>query len=80
MNFLILAAAGSGQRFGRDFPKQFSYLDNRPLYQHSLMVLAPLCASGRIVVPTEWVSRIEPELESLFSGNRFQAIAGGATR
>ncbi len=80
MNYLILAAAGTGARFGSEIPKQFQSLDGRPLYLHSLATIEPFCQSGAVVVPPDWVERVRRELESLSWKERFQVVAGGAER
>lgn len=35
-NFALIIAGGSGNRMGQDIPKQFMYLENRPIIIHTL--------------------------------------------
>ena len=38
----VIVAAGRGNRFGSDIPKQFVLLNNKPVLQHSMEVFAAL--------------------------------------
>ncbi|MFQ5737549.1 MAG: 2-C-methyl-D-erythritol 4-phosphate cytidylyltransferase [Acidobacteriota bacterium] len=61
---LILAAAGSGSRFGSHVPKQFLYLHDTPVYQHALTPFVSLCSPLVVVVPSAWKHRVSRELQS----------------
>ncbi len=77
---LILAAAGSGTRFGSLVPKQFVPFQGRPLYQASLLRFAPVVAEAVVVVPADWVDAIQAELDSLGLVCQARAVAGGRER
>ncbi len=80
MNFLILAAAGSGTRLESQVPKQFHELEGKPLYQHSLWMLDSLCAEAIVVVPGAWLARVGSEVSRLSWADRVRVIEGGRTR
>ena len=73
----VLLAAGSGQRFGSDVPKQFIPLGGKPLFLHALH---QLCESQFfeeicVVVPTDWIKWTEQQVKN------FALVAeGGNTR
>lgn len=79
----IVAAAGSGARFGGAVPKQFLPLGGRPVVAHAMAALA---ASGRIeafvlVVPAGAEERCRREVVEPFGlGGATEVVAGGAER
>jgi 2-C-methyl-D-erythritol 4-phosphate cytidylyltransferase len=78
----ILAAAGSGERFGADRPKAFVRLGDRPLLAESLERLDASDWVDAIVVaaPPEWE---EPSIllaEELGCSKVSSCVTGGATR
>ncbi len=77
---LILAAAGSGTRFGSPVPKQFIPWAGRPLYQASLLRFARFIAEASVVVPSDWVGLIQGELDALGLSSQARAVAGGRER
>ena len=60
---LILAASGSGTRFGTDVPKQFLPFDGRPLYLHALSRFSGFVGRAVVAVPATWVERVEKEVQ-----------------
>lgn len=77
---LILAAAGSGSRFGSTVPKQFLPLAGRPLYQASLLRFAGVVSEVVVVVPADWLERVQRELTALELPCPARAVAGGKER
>ncbi len=77
---LILAAGGSGNRFGSPVPKQFLPLGGRPLYQASLLRFRPFVSEAVVVAPSDWVDRVREELDSLDLPWPARAVAGGRER
>jgi len=55
---LVLAAAGTGSRFGSDIPKQFIPLEGKPLYLHALECFSPFFDSAVIVLPEGWKEKV----------------------
>lgn len=60
---LVLAAAGTGSRFGSETPKQFLLHQGRPVYLRSLDVFVPFVAEAVIVVHHDWIARVKEDLE-----------------
>ena len=77
----IIAAAGSGERFGADIPKALIQLGNRTLLEHAVAALAPVVDSAGLdrvfnvlrqpytEEPTNWSRRYKANLEKLASGD-----------
>ncbi len=80
MSFLVLAAAGTGSRFGSGIPKQFLPLDGRPVYLHGLATLREHCRGGVVVVPRGWVREVRREVAKLGWPGGLEVVAGGAER
>lgn len=80
MTGLVLAAAGSGSRFGSEIPKQFLEFDGRPLFLHSLNRLLPFVEQAVVVVPPLWKDRMTAVLSSLDLKGRVLLEGGGKTR
>lgn len=64
---LILAAAGSGARFGGSIPKQFLAWEGTPLLVRALRAFEPHCDEAVVLVPAGW----EAKAESLIRGCPF---------
>ncbi|MGA0866849.1 MAG: 2-C-methyl-D-erythritol 4-phosphate cytidylyltransferase [Candidatus Nanopelagicaceae bacterium] len=71
----IIAAAGSGERFGADRPKAFVQLAGRTLLEHAFLSLSPVVDEIVIAVPSGW----EAEVKNLV-GESAKVVRGGATR
>jgi 2-C-methyl-D-erythritol 4-phosphate cytidylyltransferase len=78
----VVAAAGSGERFGADRPKAFVRLGNRPLLAESLERLEASGWVDAIVVaaPPGWEEPVILLAEELACGKVNAAVTGGATR
>jgi 2-C-methyl-D-erythritol 4-phosphate cytidylyltransferase len=80
---VILAAAGEGRRLGSRLPKALVPLAGTPLFLYSLRTFAglPFVREIAIVLPPEWVGRIQKQL-----GRRLETlkvttlVPGGARR
>jgi len=77
---LILAAAGSGSRFGSSVPKQFLPLDGVPIYFHSLDIFEPLVNQAVIVVPSRWKDQVYQETRDSWGADRIRVEEGGEHR
>ena len=71
----IIAAAGSGERFGADRPKAFVQLAGRTLLEHAFLSLSPVVDEIVIAAPSGW----EAEVKNLV-GESARVVRGGATR
>ena len=77
---LVLVAAGRGQRFGEETPKQFIFLHGIPLYLHALRQLAPVARQVAVVVPPDWKDRVERQLDQQTLPTELMVVVGGAQR
>ncbi len=77
---LILAAAGSGIRFGSAIPKQFTPLQGKPVYLHALDQLAEFFSQVVVVVPHDWENRIESQIRDLTYRDKLVLQSGGPQR
>lgn len=71
----IIAAAGSGERFGAGFPKALIQLGNRTLLEHAVACLAPVVDQIVISAPAGFEAQISELL-----GEGVVVVTGGATR
>ena len=71
----IIAAAGSGERFGATLPKSLITLGNRTLIEHAVAALAPVASEIVICAPAGY----EKQIQELV-GNDITVVAGGTTR
>jgi 2-C-methyl-D-erythritol 4-phosphate cytidylyltransferase len=82
MNSVVIAAAGSGKRFGTDIPKQFHTIGGKPILVHTLEKFESCVAVDEIVVVAS-NDRLE-FTEQLVSDAGFskviKIVAGGDTR
>ena len=62
---LVLAAAGSGSRFGSPVPKQLLGLDGKPIYLHALEPFLEFVQEAVVVVPEGEVQDVVERLEAL---------------
>ena len=71
----IIAAAGSGERFGATLPKALITLGNRTLIEHAVAALAPIASEIVICAPAGY----EKQIQELV-GAEIKVVVGGATR
>ena len=71
----IIAAAGSGERFGAGIPKALIQLANRTLLEHAVAALAPVVDQIIITAPAGFEKQI-----SEIVGDEIIVVTGGATR
>jgi len=77
---LVLAAAGSGSRFGSDIPKQFIPLEGKPLFLHALEHFSSFFEVAVIVLPQGWEEKVETQVRSLSYRDRLILEMGGPRR
>ena len=77
----IIAAAGSGQRFGSKIPKQFLDLAGRPVVRHAIdrFLAAPSIDAVVVVVARERMDEFEED-RARSSGKLIRVVEGGASR
>ena len=71
----IIAAAGSGERFGAQFPKALIALGDRTLIEHAVGALAPVATQIIVTAPSGY----EDQIRALV-GNGIEVVTGGSTR
>ncbi len=71
----IIAAAGSGQRFGATIPKALIQLGNRTLLEHAVAAMAPIADEIIVCAPAGYEDQIRTLL-----GDSAIVVTGGATR
>jgi len=76
MNIGLILAAGSGNRFGKKIPKQFSLLNNKMLIDYSVQKFSNSKFIDKIIIVAhkEWVSKLKHKYKVC------KIIAGGKTR
>lgn len=77
---LILAAAGSGSRFGTDVPKQFLELHGKPVYLLALEAFLPFVAQAVVVVPAARKAQVQRELNGCDLPFTSYVAVGGTRR
>lgn len=79
---IIIVAAGSGVRLGRDLPKAFVPLDGRPLLHYSLRSLSSICEIGEavITVPAGMEAAARAEVQTVGLTVPVKLTPGGAER
>lgn len=77
MTGLILAAAGSGSRFGSRIPKQFLRMGGERLYRLALDPFLPFLDEAVILVPDDWIETVRQELPVRAAGDRKLRVAPG---
>jgi len=77
---LVLAAAGTGSRFGSNTPKQFTELEGKPLYLHALECFLKFFDEAAIVVPEDWFENVSKQVQGLPYGEKLLLEVGGPER
>lgn len=71
----IIAAAGSGERFGAPIPKALIHLGDKSLLAHAIANIAPVVDQIVITAPSGYEKQIED-----IAGEGITIVTGGATR
>jgi 2-C-methyl-D-erythritol 4-phosphate cytidylyltransferase/2-C-methyl-D-erythritol 2,4-cyclodiphosphate synthase len=71
----IIAAAGSGERFGATLPKALITLGNRSLIEHAVAAVAPVASEIVICAPAGYEKHIQELV-----GSDITVVVGGTTR
>ena len=81
MTIALLTAAGTGSRMGQDIPKQFMYIEDKPLIIHTMEVFQKNPAIDKIIVVTlpAWMEVLKA-YASQYSITKLEwIVAGGKT-
>ena len=76
----VLAAAGSGQRFGSDIPKQFVSLVGKPIWVRAVAPFIGIVDTIVIVAHPDFHDLVRQQSTQANLSNDIEIIAGGATR
>jgi 2-C-methyl-D-erythritol 4-phosphate cytidylyltransferase/2-C-methyl-D-erythritol 2,4-cyclodiphosphate synthase len=71
----IIAAAGSGERFGAQIPKALVQLGDRTLIEHAIAALAPIATQIIVTAPAGYENQIRTLV-----GEGIDVVTGGTTR
>ena len=79
---IIIAAGGSGSRFGNKVNKLLVSYNNKPLFVHSLETFLPMASEGNLVVAAKplLIDEMKKIADNYLPGNKIKFVAGGATR
>ncbi len=77
---LILAAAGSGARFGAPIPKQFLPWEGIPLFVRALQAFEPYFKQAVVLVPAGWETKAAEQIHGCSFAARVVTRAGGEHR
>lgn len=80
--YVLLMMGGIGSRFGADMPKQFTMVNERPLFTYIANKLAKQdCITGIVVVVTEsWLDYAKEWIDKLQIRKIVNVVKGGETR
>jgi 2-C-methyl-D-erythritol 4-phosphate cytidylyltransferase/2-C-methyl-D-erythritol 2,4-cyclodiphosphate synthase len=78
--FVLVVAAGSGQRFGGDLPKQYQRLAGKPMLRHSLETFATHPGIDGILVAIHPAQRDLYDVAGAGIAKLLPPVDGGATR
>lgn len=81
-NFVLLMMGGSGTRFGTDIPKQFTLVNQKPLFSYIVHKLSSIdCVNGIIIVVNpQWLEYTQKWAEENNISKLLAIVPGGATR
>jgi 2-C-methyl-D-erythritol 4-phosphate cytidylyltransferase len=79
---IVIPAAGSGQRFGGELPKQYRLLGGIPVIVRAMSSLLAVCERSPVVVAVDarWVRYAEKLFADFGCAERVEFVEGGSTR
>ena len=82
MNALLLMMGGTGTRFGADRPKQYTLIDEKPLFSYIIEKADKIENIDRIVIVShsDWISYVKEWADKMIELHPFDVVKGGATR
>lgn len=78
--YSIIVAAGAGNRFGSDIPKQFALLNGRPLLMHTLEKFAITGGDIIVVLPEAFIDYWKEQCNKFIFPVIHRIVPGGETR
>lgn len=82
MNAFLLMMGGSGTRFGRNRPKQYTIIDDAPLFSYILRKADTVSAIDRVVIVShqDWLDYVSEWAEKVLKNKPYTVVAGGENR
>jgi len=82
MNAMLLMMGGTGTRFGKDRPKQYTLIDDRPLFSYIVEKADKTACIDRLVVVShaDWLDYAQEWCENCVKRIPFDVVAGGENR
>ena len=82
MNFLLLMMGGSGTRFGADRPKQYTLIDDVPVFAYILKACEKVPEIDHIVVVShkDWTDYVQEWKDKLGISKLSHIVCGGSSR
>ena len=82
MNAFVLMMGGSGTRFGKDRPKQYTLIDERPLFSYIVEKVSQTPCVDRLVVVShaDWLDYAQEWTARCVGSIPFDVVAGGENR
>lgn len=82
MNCVLLMMGGTGSRFGASRPKQYTLIDDVPLFAYILKKLDTVSVINQIVIVShrDWIEYVEEWANSICKHISCKVTEGGATR
>lgn len=82
MNIVLLMMGGSGTRFGADIPKQYTLINNQPIFSYILKEYLKMEEIDKIIIVTNsaWNDYVKEWRDKLSDCKRTLVTNGGASR
>lgn len=82
MNVFMLMMGGSGTRFGSSRPKQYTIIDEKPLFSYILRGADKVGAIDRVVIVShqDWLDYVEEWTQKSLKNKPYSIVAGGENR
>lgn len=79
---LIIPAAGSGKRLGKEIPKPYLEIAGKTILEHTLTRFAPVEEIEQVIVSTSgrYTNQTKSILKRVFSAKEVKVVAGGKER
>lgn len=78
----VIVAAGKGSRMNNEIPKQFLFLQNKPVLYYTIKAFLNAYDDMKIilVLPEEHIGKGQEIIDGYFDASKFQIAIGGRTR
>ena len=79
----IIVASGKGKRFGGDIPKQYTQINNKPIWYYSTLPFLDICQEVVIVVHNDYIDEVKKSSTEFFSkklADKISVVEGGSER